>query len=114
MNYKVMRPLHEFSCQNENCEYFCKEGLLNITQRGWCGKTKEIRLLRCSKCGARFSERKGTALSDSRIPVAKSTEALRLLDENISIRQTARLTGLDKNTVSRLAKIHRAQKDAPQ
>lgn len=114
MDYNTFRPLHEFCCQNELCTDFGKVGLLNITQRGWCGKSKTIRLLRCSRCGALFSERKGTTLSGSRISEKKSMEVFQHLDNQISIRQIARLTNLDKNTVNRLAKIYRSPKNSPQ
>jgi transposase-like protein len=62
-------------------------------------------MLYCSVCGTLFSERKGTALSGCRLTEDKAVDILNHLFEQNGIRQTARLTGVDKNTVNRLAKI---------
>lgn len=100
-----MRPIEEFCCQEKNCPDFGKKGRGNLSQRGWSGHKKAIRMLYCSVCGAHFSERKGTALSDSRLPEDKALGVLSHLFEQNGIRQTARLTGVNKNTVNRLARV---------
>ena len=100
-----MRPIEEFCCQNNECPAFGEKGRGNLSQRGWSGHTKSIRMLYCSVCGAHFSERKGTALSNCRLPLDKAIGVLNHLFEQNGIRQTARLTGVDKNTVNRLARV---------
>ncbi|MDL2275900.1 hypothetical protein LJC22_07235 [Desulfosarcina sp. OttesenSCG-928-G10] len=60
-------------------------------------------IVRCAKRG--FSERKGTVLFGSRLPEEKVVDALGHLFEQNGIRQTARLVGVNKNTVNRLARI---------
>lgn len=100
-----MRPIEDFCCQNNECPEYGKKGLGNLSQRGWSGHLKRIRMLYCSICGALFSERKGTSLSGSKLAEDKALNILNHLFEQNGIRQTARLTGADKNTVNRLARM---------
>ena len=100
-----MRSIEEFCCQNKKCPDFGKKGVGNLSQRGWSGRSKTIRMLYCSVCRDHFSERKGTALSGSRLPEDKAIEVLNHLFDQNGIRQTARLTKANKNTVNRLARI---------
>jgi len=59
------------------------------------------RLLRCRTCKARFSERKGTPLFDSRLPAERAKAVLRHLADGCGARQTGRLADVDKDTVVR-------------
>jgi hypothetical protein len=102
---EAMRPIEEFCCQNKECPEFGKKGRGNLSHRGWSGHEKAIRMLYCSVCGAHFSERTGTVLAGCRLPVDKVVDIMNHLFEQNGIRQTARLTGVDKNTVNRLAKL---------
>jgi transposase-like protein len=72
-----------------------------LTFRGWSGKGHRIRMVYCRTCRARFSERKGTVLEQARLPDAKALEVLGHLREGCGTRATGRLTGVDKNTVTR-------------
>jgi hypothetical protein len=100
-----MRPIEEFCCQNKECPNFGRKGSGSLSQRGWSGHKKAIRMLYCSVCGAHFSERKGTVLSGSRLPEDQVVNVLNHLFEQNGIRQTARLTGVNKDVVNRLAKV---------
>ena len=100
-----MRPIEEFCCQNKECPDFGKKGLGNLSQRGWSGHKKAIRMLFCSVCRAHFSERAGTVLSGSRLPEDKAIDVLNHLFDQNGIRQTGRLTGVNRNTVNRYARI---------
>jgi transposase-like protein len=62
------------------------------------GPRKERRMLRCSACKARFSERKGTPLFDSRLPPEK-------VESVLEHSQTGRLCKVNRGTVGRLSKI---------
>jgi transposase-like protein len=62
---------------------------------------QQRRLLRCRTCKARFSERKGTPLFDSRLPEDKIVTLLQHIAEGCGVRQTGRLVGVNKNTVTR-------------
>ena len=51
----------------------------------------------------RFSERKGTALFGTRLPHDKAIAVFQHLQDGCGVRPTARLTGVDKDTVVRYA-----------
>ena len=94
--------LSAFCCQNPKCPDYGQRGLGNLTAPMRYGPTGR-RLLRCKTCKARFSERKGTPLSDSRLPADKAAAVLRHLADGCGARQTGRLVGVDKDTVVRYA-----------
>ena len=62
-------------------------------------------MLRCRACKARFCERKGTPLFDSRLPPEKIESALEHIAEGCGVRQTGRLCEVDRGTVGRLSRI---------
>ncbi len=61
------------------------------------------RLLDCNACKARSSEFKGTPLFNSKPPHGKVLAILEHRAEGCGVRQTARLVGVNKDTVARLA-----------
>jgi len=64
---------------------------------------QQRRLLYCKSCKARFSERKGTPLFDSRLSDGKAQAVLAHLADGCGVRQTSRLVKVGKNTVTRYA-----------
>jgi transposase-like protein len=94
--------LSRFCCQNPDCPDHGKRGHGNLSVCARYGKNQR-RLLYCSTCKARFSERKGTPLFDSRLQPDKARAVLHHLAEGCGIRQTARLVGVGKDTVVRYA-----------
>ena len=100
-----MSDLSNFCCQNESCPSYGQRGLGNLTVCGHYGKNKDRRLLYCRTCKVRFSERKGTSLFNSRLPDEKVESVLNHIQEGCGVRKTARLTGVDKNTVIRYSKL---------
>jgi len=97
-----MDDLAPFCCQNPDCLDHGQRGRGNLTVCGHYGP-QQLRLLYCRTCKARFSERKGTALFDTRLPPDKVLDVLRHLAEGVGVRKTSRLTGVNKDTVSRYA-----------
>ena len=97
-----MDDLALFCCQNPDCPDHGKRRRGNLTVCGHYGP-QQLRLLYCRTCKARFSERKGTALFDTRLPPGKVLDVLRHLAEGVGVRKTSRLTGVNKDTVSRYA-----------
>jgi LacI family transcriptional regulator len=93
-----------FCCLNPDCPDHGKRGHGNLTVPRPYGPTK-TRLLRCSTCQTRFSERKGTPLYRCKLPEDKALSVLQHLQESCGIRQTGRLVGVNKNTVVRLAAV---------
>jgi transposase-like protein len=97
----VMDDLSPFGCLNANCSDYGKRGHGNLTVTARYGPAKARRMLRCSTCAARFSERKGTPLFDARLPAATAVAVLAHVAEGIGTRKTARLTGVHPDTVTR-------------
>jgi transposase-like protein len=96
-----MEDLSHFCCQNTGCSMYGVRNSNTLTVSKIYGKSEDIRLLRCSICKARFSERRGTPYFNSRMPKAEVTGILHHLQEGNGIRRTARLTKHNKDTVSR-------------
>jgi LacI family transcriptional regulator len=69
------------------------------------GDDQQHRLLYCATCKGRFSERKGTPLFDTRLPRDRVLAVLAHLADGCGVRQTARLVGVGKDTVTRLARM---------
>jgi len=100
-----MDDLAHFCCLNSDCPDHGKRGAGNLTVTSRYGPQKARRMLRCRTCKARFSERKGTALFDSRLPPQKALAVLEHVAEGCGVRQTGRLCRVDRNTVGRLSRL---------
>lgn len=92
----------ELCCVNSRCKDCGKRGAGNLVCRKVYGRNRS-RFVRCRSCGAEFSERKGTALFGLRLLEQKVLEVFAHLADGCGTRQTARLVGVDKDTVTRLA-----------
>lgn len=99
-----MDDLQHFCCQNPDCPDYGQRGLGNLRVAFRYGTAQRRRYLACRTCQHRFSERQGTALFDCRLPEAQAVSVLAHLQEGVGIRKTSRLTGVNKNTVVRLAR----------
>ena len=97
-----MDDLSAFCCQNPDCPACGLREQGNLTVCGRYGPQKR-RLLYCRRCKARFSELKGTPLFDAHLPRDKVLAILGHLADGCGIRQTARLVGVSKDTVTRYA-----------
>jgi LacI family transcriptional regulator len=103
--------LSAFCCQNPDCPDYGQRGQGNLTAPMRYGPQRR-RLLRCKTCKARFSERKGTPLQGAQLPEDKVVAVLSHIAEGVGVRKTARLCGVNKNTVVRyclLAGAHAQQ-----
>ena len=99
--YPYRPPLETLACVNQRCELYGQRGQDNLTVRKTYGKDA-IRYLRCQACGDEFSERKNTALWNTRIAEAKAISVGEPLAEGCSLKGTARLVKVDPSTVRRL------------
>jgi transposase-like protein len=93
-----------FCCLNPDCPDYGQRGHGNLTVCARYGRHNR-RLLYCKGCKARFSERKGTPLFDSRLPDDKALALLAHLADGCGTRQTSRLVKVGKNTVTRYALV---------
>src|SRR5512147_1317245 len=96
------RPqLETLACVNERCELYGQAGQDNLTVRKTYGQ-EGIRYLRCSKCGVEFSERKNTALWNTKVAEDKAVSVAEHLAEGCSLTATARLARVHPSVVTRL------------
>ena len=95
-----MDALSRFRCLNAACPDHGKRGHGNLTVPMRYGP-RQTRLLRCSTCKGRFSERKGTPLFDARLPADTAASVLAHVAEGVGTRRTARLVGVHPDTVTR-------------
>src|SRR5687767_12400051 len=95
-----MDDLTIFCCQNKECPAYGQRGQGNLTVCARYGPHRR-RLLYCKTCKARFSERKGTPLFDSRLPEERVVSVLAHIAEGCGVRKTGRLVGVSKDTVVR-------------
>src|SRR5882672_2276022 len=96
------RPaLETLTCVNERCALYGQKGQNNLTVRKTYGKDA-IRYLRCRCCGAEFSERKQTALWNTKMAEGKAVAVAEHLAERCSLSSTARLTTVHPSVVGRL------------
>lgn len=94
--------LSRFCCLDAGCRLRGRRNAGNLLVIDRFGKARH-RLLYCRACKGRFSEFKGTPLFNSRLPHEKVLAILEHLAEGCGVRQTARLVGVNKDTVTRLA-----------
>jgi hypothetical protein len=94
-----------FCCQNERCVAHGSKGAGNLRVADHIGKGKDIRLLQCRTCKARFSERKGTVFYRSHTPPEKVVSILEHVNEGCGMRATGRLTHVKEDTVIRYARL---------
>jgi transposase-like protein len=93
--------LSRFCCLNSRCVDHGVRGGENLSVCGHYGQGDSIRFLRCRLCGDRFSERKGTPLFHSHLTQEKATAVLEHIAEGCGVRQTERLVGVHRDTVTR-------------
>jgi transposase-like protein len=96
-----MDDLSRFCCQNADCPTYGQRGAGNLSVCDRYGPNQQRRMLYCSACKARFSERKGTPLFGARLPEAEIVSVLAHIAEGCGVRKTSRLVGVNKNTVVR-------------
>jgi IS1 family transposase len=94
-------PLETLACVNERCELYGQIGQHNLGVRKTYGQDG-IRYLRCGCCGAEFSERKNTAVWNTRVCEAKAVSVAEHLAEGCSLKATSRLARVDVSVVRRL------------
>jgi len=102
MEIEITRPLLEsLACINPHCQDYGVVGAENLYVRKTYGKD-HIRYLRCRTCQEEFSERKNTALWNTKIREAKAVSVAEHLSEGNSIKGISRLARVDPGTVRRI------------
>jgi len=96
----IMDDLSRFCCLNPNCSDHGKRDHGNLTIPHRYGPNK-TRLLRCSTCTSRSSERTGTPLFGTRLSPDTVADILAHAAEGVGTRKTVRLVGVHRDTVTR-------------
>lgn len=89
-------------CPNKDCKDYGIRNQGNVSTRGKYGKDKDKQLLYCKTCGTRFSAAKATAFFGLHLPDETIRQIIHHAAEGVGVRATARLLGLDKDTVNRV------------
>ena len=100
-----MDDLSRFCCQNSACPDHGRRGGQNLTVCDRYGQDRSRRMLYCRTCKARFSERKGTPLFNSRLADEQAHAVLAHVAEGVGVRATSRLLGVHRDTVTRLTRL---------
>lgn len=91
----------EFCCPHEGCPDFGRYHQGNIRLKERYGRYRTA-LLWCRTCHQTFSERHGTPLFKSLLPLRKWEAVLRALADGNGVRGTARVVGVTVGTVLRV------------
>ena len=97
-----MSELEQCFCPNEQCKDYGLRGHGNIGIRAKYGKDKNRDLLYCRACGKRFAASRASALFGLQLPAETIRQIIHHAAEGVGVRATARLLGLDKDTVNRV------------
>ncbi len=102
MENKNHRPqIETLACPYPDCQLYAQKGAENLFVRKVYGKDR-IRYLRCRTCSGEFSERKNTALFNSKIEESKAISVAEHLAEGVSTKATSRLVGVSTEAIRRL------------
>lgn len=95
-------PLGFFACPNPDCEAFNRFGGDHLSVAEHMGKDKTIRRLYCRCCKTRFSERQGSLLEYSKLPLPAVVRIVKCLGHGCSVEATADICEVDARTVQRI------------
>jgi len=96
-----MLPINQYACINQECRHYSLRGHGNIVKAGTYGKHKR-QMLQCRTCKKRFAETHNSAFFGSKYPPATIQMIIRCVAEGNSVRTTATILNLDKDTVNRV------------
>jgi transposase-like protein len=97
-----MADIDNSFCPNKGCKDYKIRNRGNIRYRAKYGKDKTKDLLYCRTCGKRFASTRATAFFGLHLSDEKIGQIIHHAAEGVGVRATARLLGLDKDTVNRV------------
>ena len=97
-----MSDIENVFCPNKDCKDYGVRNQGNISKRGKYGKDKKRDLLYCRTCGTRFAKTKATAFFGLHLSEDIIIRIIHHAAEGVGVRATARLLGIDKDTVNRV------------
>jgi hypothetical protein len=101
----MKRPdLDTLACVTPECQLFGRPDEAHLAVRTVYGPD-QLRLRRCRTCGEEFSERRGSALCNTKLPEAKAEEGINQLGEGWSVRAPARRVNGCQETGARRGRV---------
>ena len=97
-----MANIENAFCPNQDCDDCGLTNQGNIAFRGKYGKDKTRDLLYCRTCGQRFASTRSTAFFGLHLCEEKIGQIIHHAAEGTGVRATARLLGINKDTVNRV------------
>lgn len=97
-----MSDIKNTFCPNKDCKDYGLRNHGNITFRAKYGKDKTKDLLYCRTCGKRFASTRATAFFGLHLSDEKIEQIIHHAAEGVGVRATARLLGINKDTVNRV------------
>ena len=97
-----MSDVENAFCPNTDCKDYGVRNQGNIGRPGKYGTDKTRNLLYCKTCGTRFAATKATAFFGLHLSEDKIIQIIHHAAEGVGVRATARLLGIDKDTVNRV------------
>ena len=97
-----MNEIDDAFCPNKECKDYGLQNHGNVTIRGKYGKDKTKDLLYCRTCGQRFASTRATAFFGLHLSDEKIEQIIHHAAEGVGVRATARLLGINKDTVNRV------------
>ena len=94
--------LDRWACPNPECAWFNQFAAGNLRHVESIGRGRAIRRLHCTGCGHRFSERQGTLLEYSKLPIEVAVRLLKCLVHGCSIEAAADICEVQPQTVEHL------------
>ena len=94
--------LELFACPNPDCAMFNRFNAGNLAVAERTGKHKAIRRLYCKSCSRRFSEREGSLMAYTKLPLDTVVRMIKCLAHGCSIEATADICEVDARTVGRM------------
>ena len=91
-----------FACPNPDCAMFNRFDAGNLAVAERMGKHKAIRRLYCKVCGRRFSERQGSLMAYTKLPLDTVVRIIKCLAHGCSIEATADICEVDPRSVARM------------
>jgi transposase-like protein len=94
--------LELFACPNPDCSMFNRFGAGNLSVVERNGKGGAIRRLYCNHCHQRFSERRGSLMQYTHLPLETVVRVIKCLTYGCSQEATADICQVDARSVERL------------
>jgi transposase-like protein len=91
-----------FACPNPDCNMFNRFGAGNLSVVERIGKDKRIRRMYCNDCHCRFSERRGSLMQYTKLPLPAVVRVVKCLTHGCSVEATADICEVDARTVERV------------